>query len=88
MDDELLPLLQLLADTTGLDTQRSRRVVDDVIAFLSEQLEVFVKRRHVELGRQGLKNPAIYQQLQQEIEQRRFAAAAVTERQIRRMIYG
>ena len=57
-------------------------------SFLAEQPETFVRRRHLELQRQGLANEAIFARLEQELARRRFAAPAYTRRQLRRIVYG
>jgi hypothetical protein len=59
-----------------------------VLTFLNESAEEFVRRRHRALQAAGLANPEIYLRLAAELSARRFRAPALTERQIRRMIYG
>ena len=86
--DDLEELLEYLARTSRLDRNEARRVVDDVLSFLIEQPEEFVRRRHLALQRQGLANATIFTQLQTELAQRRFPAPAYTTRQLRRIIYG
>ena len=86
--DDLEELLEYLARTSRLDRSEARRVVDEVLSFLIEQPEEFVRRRHLALQRQGLANAAIFTQLQAELAQRRFPAPAYTTRQLRRIIYG
>jgi len=70
----------------------SERDLDKLIAELrshwGETPAEFVRRRHRELQRQGARNPAIYEQVAAEIQGRRFSASPLTERQIRRLIYG
>ena len=88
MDGDLQPLIEHLTATTGLDAARCRRVVEDVLAFFSEQPADFVRRRHIELSREGMKNEAIYAQLAEELASRRFASAPLSVRQLRRLIYG
>ncbi len=81
-------LVAYLASSTGLPEPTCRRLVLDVLSRYDETVETYVTRRHGELKADGLKNEQIYQQLQCELGSRRFAAATLTERQIRRMIYG
>ena len=88
MDGDLQPLISHLSATTGLEASRCQRVVDDVLAYFSEQPAEFVRRRHMELSRAGMKNDAIYERLAEELESRRFAAAPLSARQLRRLIYG
>ena len=85
---DLDELVEYLARTSRLDRSETRRLVDEVVAFLTEQPEEFVRRRHLALQRQGLANAAIFARLQTELAQRRFPAPAYTTRQLRRIIYG
>ena len=81
--------IQHLAATTGLPENTCRRLVLDILAEYEESLEDFVQRRHHELkATTDLKNEQIYTQIHAEIPLRRFAAAPLTLRQIRRLIYG
>ena len=89
MNDAVDPdLIAHLASTTGLPGGTCRRMVLDVLAQYGETVEAFVHRRHSELMHEGLKNAQIYGRLIEEISARRFAAPTLTERQVRRMIYG
>lgn len=90
MDDGLVPeaLLRHLTRTTRLSEGEARRVVLDVLAYFSEEAEEFVARRHAELKSQGLTNAVIYDRIAQELGERRFPAPALSQRQIRRLIYG
>ena len=86
--NDLEELLEYLARTTRLERREAERVVDEVLSFLGEQPETFVRRRHLELQRQGLPNAAIFSRLEQELSRRRFAAPAYSRRQLRRIVYG
>ncbi len=85
---ELEELIGYLARTSRLSPQEARRVVQEVLSFLDETSEQFVRRRHRALQAEGLSNPAIYVRLAAELAAWRFRAPSYTERQIRRMIYG
>ncbi|HEX7081271.1 MAG TPA: hypothetical protein VF329_09670 [Gammaproteobacteria bacterium] len=88
-DDDLQPLVERLAASTPLSREQARRVVLDVIAYLTESPEAYVARRHRELKRsEGLRNDAIFERLADELRCRVFAMPPLTTRQIRRMIYG
>ena len=63
-------------------------MVEEVLAFLSEHPAEYVARRHVELRREGLANAAIFERLARELSRRRFASPPLSERQIRRLVYG
>ena len=88
MDEDLRSLVGHLGATCSLDEGQMQRLIEDVLAFYSETLSAYAIRRHAQLKQRGWKNPAIYRQLTEELAQRRFAAEATSERQIRRMIYG
>jgi hypothetical protein len=81
-------LLAHLERTTRLTRPEAVRVVAEVLEYFSEPLELFVARRHVELRGEELKNPDIFARIAAEVRQRRFAAPGLSERQIRRMVYG
>lgn len=86
--DTLEELVEYLTRASRLDRSEARRLVDEVVSFLAEQPEAFVRRRHLALQRQGLANASIFEQLKAELAQRRFPAPAYTTRQLRRIIYG
>jgi hypothetical protein len=86
--DDLDELVEYLARTSRLDHGEARRLVGEVVSFLIEPPDAFVRRRHLALQRQGLANAAIFARLQVELAQRRFPAPTYTMRQLRRIIYG
>ena len=77
-----------LVATTGLSAAEAARVVDDVVAFHAEPVEAFVRRRHAELKTYGAKNPEIFARIADELAARVVAAPPLTERQLRRLVYG
>jgi len=85
---ELAELIDYLARTTRLSAPEAARVVDDVLAFLNETPEHFVRRRHLALQALGYSNSAIFSQITTDLGRWRFRAVPYSERQIRRMIYG
>ncbi|HLF10534.1 MAG TPA: hypothetical protein VJA26_04915 [Gammaproteobacteria bacterium] len=85
---ELQELVDYLVRTSRLTTPEATRVVSEMLAFLAETPEAFVRRRHYALQGEGLSNPAIFAQLAVELSQWRFRAPEYTARQIRRIIYG
>jgi len=85
---DLMELASHLARTTRLTPAEAQRVIDEVLAFLDETPETFVRRRHLELQSRGLDNRAIFTQLERELVGRRFRAPQLSIRQIRRIIYG
>ena len=56
--------------------------------YFSETVEEFVRRRHAELQRRQRKNDEIWPLITAELGQRRFAAPGLSERQLRRIVYG
>ena len=91
---DLDELAAFLSRSTRLEPEEARRVLREVVAVLAaETVEQFVVRRHRELKADYLpgallRNEAIYRRIAQEVAQRPFAATPLTERQIRRLIYG
>jgi hypothetical protein len=81
-------LLAHLARTTPLSRGDAARMVADVLAYFSETTEEYVRRRHRELQVRGLRNPEIFVRIATELSERRFAAPALSERQLRRIVYG
>jgi hypothetical protein len=87
-EEPLGALLVHLRRTSPLEGEQHARVLADVLAFFDETLEAMVRRRHRELQREGLRNDAIFEQLAREVAAWRFRAPDVSERQLRRMVYG
>jgi siroheme synthase (precorrin-2 oxidase/ferrochelatase) len=81
-------LVRHVIATTGLSPATASRVIADVIAYFDETVEEYVRRRHHELRLRQLKNAQIWSALAGEITTRRFGAPEMTERQLRRIVYG
>ena len=81
-------LVDRIATSTGLSASEAARVVEDVIAFHAEPVEAYVRRRHAELKTYGAKNPEIFARISEELADRVVAAPELTERQLRRIVYG
>ncbi|MCU1488756.1 MAG: hypothetical protein JWM85_161 [Acidimicrobiaceae bacterium] len=81
-------LVEHVARSTGLDPLAASRVVAEVVSYFDETPLEYVRRRHRELQGRALRNPEIWRTLADELEQRRFAAAPTSDRQLRRMVYG
>lgn len=77
-----------VAATTGLPEPTARRVVADVTAYFGETVQEYVRRRHEELRRMQWKNDDIWPVIEAELASRRFAAPDLSERQLRRLVYG
>jgi len=81
-------LVAHLVESTGLGPAEAARVIDDVVAFHAETLEQYVRRRHAHLKTHGARNDEIFAQLRAELRDRVVAAPDLSERQLRRIIYG
>ena len=89
MPDQCPPdLVRYLAASTDLPQATAVRVIADVIAYFSETVEEFIRRRHAELQRREYKNDDIWPVIAAELGQRRFPAPGLSERQLRRIVYG
>ena len=64
------------------------RVIVDVTTYFGETVEEVVRRRHAELHRGQRKNDEIWPAIAAELGQRRFAAPGLSQRQLRRLVYG
>ncbi len=84
MDD----LIDHLCRHSPVTAEQARQIVSEVNNYYRESVAEFVCRRHKELQQQGLSNSAIYAALQLELPDRRFSQGHLSERQIRRLIYG
>ena len=85
---ELEELIAYLVRTSRLSAAGGDAPGSEVLSFLAETPEAFIRRRHLALQSQGLANDAIFTQLAAELERLRFRAPPLTARQIRRIIYG
>jgi hypothetical protein len=85
--DELAPLVDHLV-RSGVARGDAARIVAEVVSYFSETTEVFVRRRHRELQRAGYANADSFAVIAEELSSRRVAAPELSERQIRRVIYG
>lgn len=81
-------LVDQLVASTGLTPAEAARVVEDVVAFHAEPVEDYVRRRHAHLQTYGARNAEIFARLAEELAHRVVAAPRLTERQLRRIVYG
>jgi len=81
-------LARYLAASTGLPQSTAMRVIADVTTYFSETIEEFVQRRHAELQRAQRRNDEIWPVIAAELRQRRFPAPSLSDRQLRRLVYG
>ena len=85
MDRELVARV---AASTGLSPGESARVVTDVIGWYREPVDEFVRRRHAHFQQRGNKNDEIFALIAAELAERLVAAPRLSERQLRRIVYG
>lgn len=81
-------LVERLVASTGLTPAEAARVAEDVVAYHAEPVEEYVRRRHAQLKTYGAKNAEIFARIAAELADRVVAAPALTERQLRRLVYG
>jgi hypothetical protein len=81
-------LLDYLARSSRLNRTEAARLVNEVLAFMDETPEDFIRRRHLALQSQGCSNAEIFTRLSAELGRWRFRAGEFSARQLRRVIYG
>jgi hypothetical protein len=89
MDDSYpQDLVRHVARSTGLDEATASRVVADVMAYFGQTVEEYVVKRHEYLKSRNRKNDEIWPLIMDELRTRRFKADGLSERKLRRMVYG
>jgi hypothetical protein len=81
-------LLDYLVRTSRLTRPEAARVLNEIVAFMEETPEDFIRRRHLALQAQGHSNNEIFARLSDELARWRFRAGELSVRQLRRIIYG
>ncbi|UWM51035.1 hypothetical protein N0X72_19635 [Streptomyces carpaticus] len=81
-------LVDHLVRSTPLARGEAARVVLDVLAYFDETIEEYTRRRHRELQGRGLTNPVIFARIAKELTHRAVAPPRLSERQLRRIVYG
>jgi len=81
-------LIQHLRAVTGLEAELLAKILNEVKSWYSEDLTAWVLRRHEEMQHQGMRNREIYGRIRDEAARMLVRPAQLSERQIRRMIYG
>ena len=81
-------LAAAIAASTGLSPAEAARVVEDVLAWYREPVEDFVRRRHAHYQLHGVRNAAAFTLIAGDLERRLVAPPALSERQLRRIVYG
>ncbi|NNM53665.1 MAG: hypothetical protein HKM05_02955 [Spirochaetales bacterium] len=65
-----------------------QRLIEEFLAATDLTPEQYVAERHLTLHQAGMPNAEIYQVLQAEVEKGRFRTRPLSQRQVRRWIYG
>ena len=81
-------LVSHVVASTSLTPGEAARVIDDVIAFHAQPVEVYVRERHARLKTYGARNDEIFPRIAEELRERVVAAPELSERQLRRIVYG
>lgn len=81
-------LIGRVAASTGLSPGEAARVVADILAWYREPVEDYVRRRHAHLRMHGKRNTEIFPLIAAELADRLVAAPDMSERQLRRIVYG
>jgi hypothetical protein len=81
-------LVDRVAGSTGLTSAEAARVVDDVVAWYREPVEDYVRRRHAHHRLYGRHNAEIFALIADELSGRLVCAPSLSQRQLRRIVYG
>lgn len=81
-------LVRHVSVSSGLSDAVAARLVADILSYFDETVEAFVRRRHAELQRRSTRNVDIWPTVAAELSEQRFVAPALSERQLRRIVYG
>jgi hypothetical protein len=85
MDAELV---RRVSASTGLSAGEAARVVADVVGWYREPLDAYVRRRHAYWQMYGKRNPEIFCLIAAELHDRLVEPPPLSERQLRRIVYG
>ncbi|MEV7288118.1 hypothetical protein AB0O01_26735 [Streptomyces sp. NPDC093252] len=81
-------LVDHLTRSTPLSRGEALRVIQDVLAYFDETTVDYVRRRHRELQAQGLVNATIFERIETDLKYRAVAPPDLSQRQLRRIVYG
>lgn len=81
-------LVMHVARTTGLNEADAERVIGDVLAYHSVSIGDLVRQRHKQLRLRGVRNNQAFVSIEAELPECVVGAPHLTQRQIRRVIYG
>jgi hypothetical protein len=86
--DPIEDAIQRLQALCGLPRTLAARAVSEVADAFMLTPEEYVTHRHAELQARGLDNTGIFRVLRTELAELRFKAPSLSDRQLRRRIYG
>ncbi len=81
-------LVSRVAQAAGLSIGEASRIVADVVAYYAEPTAAYVRRRHARLRAEGMRNAEIFAQIRSELGRRVVTPPELSERQLRRIVYG
>lgn len=81
-------LIDRLSGSAGLTPAEAARVVADVLAWYREPVQDYVRRRHAHYQLYGKRNAEIFTLIAAELADRVVAAPQLSDRQLRRIVYG
>ncbi len=81
-------LIDHVVATTGLTPGEARRVIEDVVEWYREPVGDYVRRRHHDLQTYGTRNPQAFARISAELDGRVVAPPTLSQRQLRRIVYG
>ena len=79
---------QYLQRTCSLDEETLKLLLDVLLEVTRGSPEEYVRRRHDELRRVGVRNEEIFRRMNLELARGRFASPVFSPRQLQRIIYG
>jgi hypothetical protein len=88
VNDPVEDAVQRLQALCGLPRALAERAVSEVTDAFAYDVDGFISARHSALRAQGLDNRDIFAAIDKELRALRFRAPTMSERQLRRRIYG
>jgi hypothetical protein len=81
-------LTEHLVGLTATEAAVVERLLREILEYFDEDPETFVRRRHGQLKARGWRNDRIWPQIALEMDGRPFRSRALSQRQLRRIVYG
>ena len=77
-----------IARNYGIEPEQAERLLEELPQLFPLTASEYICQRHLALQQLGFKNSEIYRKIGTELEGMVFSAGSMSERQIRRIIYG